>query len=51
MSRLLEFLWHGCWHNWKHTGSGSLTQDEHEIGRFYTYKCSKCERHKDINVY
>lgn len=49
MIRVLQFLWHGCWHDWKPTGH---TVDHFDISfgprsflyRTHTIRCAKCGR-------
>lgn len=53
MLRILELLWHGCWHNWAVVSKGPLVSkySSHPVGQYYTYFCNKCQRRKDINVF
>jgi len=47
MIKLLEFLWHGCWHDWKHEDNSKIVDDErHQIGIAFWYRCEKCGRFK-----
>jgi hypothetical protein len=49
MLRLLEFLWHGCWHNWEAKESGTISVQGVVTGHYFTYQCSKCfhiKRHR-----
>jgi hypothetical protein len=51
MLKLLEFLWHGCWHDWQQTGRGNIAHEGTVVGTYYVYRCAKCGRVKDLNVY
>jgi hypothetical protein len=44
MLKLWQFLLHGCWHDWKHIGTGKTTFGGEVAGQYYCYKCSKCDR-------
>lgn len=51
MIKLLQFLWHGCWHNWVHDSTGKKeTYDGRPNGQYYIYKCSKCSRIEERNT-
>lgn len=50
MLKLWEFLWHGCWHKWEQEGQGNITFEGSVCGTYYNYKCTKCHRHKTLNV-
>ncbi len=44
MIKIFEFLWHGCWHDWKFIKHATVN---HQDGVTYTasvYHCSKCDR-------
>ena len=49
MSKLLAFLWSGCWHKWKTQGYGDLVKTNdfgsRREGYHYTLRCEKCGRH------
>ena len=51
MIKLLEFILHGCWHNWEHHATGNKTCDGRPNGNYYIYKCSKCNRIEERNLY
>lgn len=44
MIKILQFLWHGCWHNWELSSTGAKSIDGRPNGLYYIYKCSKCDR-------
>ena len=44
MLKIIQFLWHGCWHDWKFLGSGTLVSGTKTVGQYYAYQCSKCSR-------
>jgi hypothetical protein len=56
MVRLIEFLFHGCWHNWEtyravhfyDHGFGGVP--ERRIGAAEDQRCSKCNRIKRIKL-
>lgn len=49
MRRLIQFLWHGCWHDWRETGQ---VVDHYDISfgpksfmyRAHITHCQKCGR-------
>ena len=49
MIKTLQFLLHGCWHNWEHYKTGLLTSEGTPKGNYYIYKCSKCDRIEERN--
>ena len=49
MKKILQFLWDGCWHNWKHLSTGFKTIASRPSGCYYVYKCSKCDMIEDRN--
>lgn len=45
MIRLLEFLWHGCWHNWQFKNTRKVIYTDCEVSYpEAVYQCSKCGR-------
>lgn len=51
MIRLLEFLWHGCWHQWRLEKTRQVTfvdADMHYPEAIYM--CTKCNRFKVLKV-
>ena len=49
MIKLWQFLWHGCWHDWKFINKGHLEHEGNRVGQYYQYQCKKCERIEDRN--
>jgi hypothetical protein len=52
MIRLLEFLIHGCWHDWRIQSAGDLVRKDGLMacGTRYIYQCEKCHRIKKQDV-
>jgi len=51
MIRLLEFLWHGCWHTWQLNNIRQVEYTDAPIRYAEAiYKCSKCNRFKSQKV-
>jgi len=44
MIKIWQFLWHGCWHDWKLFGKGPMTYNGKPAGQYYVFQCSKCNR-------
>ena len=49
MIKLWQFLWHGCWHDWKHIATGKTSLDSMATKNYYIFKCSKCDRIEERN--
>ena len=47
MIKILQFLLHGCWHNWRLQGEGAATLKGERVGSYFRYRCSRCERIED----
>lgn len=44
MKKILEFIWHGCWHHWRPSHTVRLVDKDVDIGTRYVYRCEKCHR-------
>lgn len=49
MIKILQFLWHGCWHNWELSSTGAKSIDGRPNGLYYIFKCSNCARIEERN--
>ena len=52
MSKLWEFLIHGCWHDWRARTANQLVWPVTKTakGMRYTYQCEKCQRIKKLDI-
>jgi len=51
MIKLLEFLWHGCWHDWKFETTRKVEYVDVPVSYAEAvYTCNKCHRFKALKV-
>lgn len=54
MKKLFEFLWSGCWHEWKIEAIAQVfdsVEIKIPIGKKYTLRCKKCGEMKIFKSY
>ena len=51
MTKLIEFLVSGCWHQWEEVDVNILTIKGQDAGLRITCKCSKCRKYRIQDLY
>lgn len=56
MSKLLDFLFHGCWHKWKilhevPVWDADMPDAKRPMGYKFICQCEKCGQPKSFNMY